>query len=109
MPHSYDIKKDRRNLYAPRHGTFTLVHVPPLSFLMADGHVDPNTSDDYRAVVQSLFAESYAVRAVAKSELGRVHTVGPLEGLWSAQDPTVVPHARVWRVGLDAEACSPTG
>jgi hypothetical protein len=86
MTESYDIKRERRDLYAPGRGRFGIVDVPRLQFLMADGHGDPNTSADYRAVVEALFTASYAVRAAAKQELGRVHTVGPLEGLWSAED-----------------------
>lgn len=85
MTGSYDIKKDRRDLYAP--GTeFAVVDVPALPFLMADGHGDPNTAPEYAAVVEALFTTSYAVRALARAQLGRVHTVGPLEGLWSADD-----------------------
>ena len=61
--------------------------MPELSFLMLDGHGDPNVSPAYAEAVRALFSLSYAVRAMAKSELGRVHTVGPLEGLWSAEDP----------------------
>ncbi len=83
----YDIKKDHAALYAPRAGGFHVVEVPELSFLMVDGHGDPNVSHAYAEAVQALFALSYAVRATAKRELGRVHTVGPLEGLWSAEDP----------------------
>ncbi len=30
---------------------------------------------------------SYAVRSMTKARLEKVHTVGPLEGLWSADDP----------------------
>lgn len=83
---SYDVKKERRDLYAPTTGDFRMVDVPPLDFLMVDGHGDPNTSADYRDAVQALYTASYAVRAAAKASLGRVHTVGPLEGLWSADD-----------------------
>ena len=84
---SYDIKKALPALYAPEPGDFHVVEVPELSFLMIDGHGDPNESPAYAEAVEALFSLSYAVRAVAKSELGRVHTVGPLEGLWSAEDP----------------------
>ncbi len=84
---NYDIKKAFPTLYAPKPGDFHVVEVPELSFLMTDGHGDPNVSPAYAEAVEALFSLSYAVRAVAKSELGRVHTVGPLEGLWSAEDP----------------------
>lgn len=86
MLQTYDIKKQHKNLYAPKPGNFEIVEVPPLKFLMADGHGDPNTSTAYRNVIEALYATSYAVRAVAKTRLEKVHTVAPLEGLWSADD-----------------------
>ena len=86
---TYDVKKERRDLYAPVPGDFRLVDVPEMGFLMTDGHGDPNTSAAYRAAVEALYAASYAVRAMVKTTLGRVHTVAPLEGLWSAADLAV--------------------
>jgi len=83
---TYDIKKQRKELYAPRTDAFAFVEVPPLEFLMVDGRGDPNTSTAYREAVEALYTTSYAVRALAKTRLERVHTVGPLEGLWSAED-----------------------
>jgi hypothetical protein len=56
---------------------------------MVDGRGDPNTSTAYREAIEALYAVSYAVRAATKTRLGKVHTVGPLEGLWSADDPEV--------------------
>lgn len=85
---TYDVKKERRQLYAPRPGGFELVDVPEMWFLMVDGHGDPNTSAAYRQAVEALYATSYAVRAIEKQR-GRVHTVAPLEGLWSAEDLAV--------------------
>jgi hypothetical protein len=86
---SYDIKRAFPELYAPKHRGFHEVDVPELAFLMVDGHGDPNASPAYADAVTALYTLSYAVRAIAKAELGRVHTVGPLEGLWSAEDPSV--------------------
>ena len=83
---TYDIKKERKTLYAPKPGDFEIMDVPEMGFLMIDGHGDPNTSPAYREAVETLYPASYAVRAVAKAKLGRVHTVAPLEGLWSAED-----------------------
>lgn len=83
----YDIKKAFPALYAAKPGDVHVVDVPELSFLMFDGHGDPNVSPAYAQAVEALFGLSYAVRATMKNDLGRVHTVGPLEGLWSAKDP----------------------
>ncbi|WP_125777592.1 GyrI-like domain-containing protein [Antribacter gilvus] len=86
---TYDIKKDRKELYAPGARDFTAVDVPELGYLMADGRGDPNTATAYAEAVEALYTASYAVRAVAKTQLDKVHTVGPLEGLWSAEDLAV--------------------
>lgn len=83
---AFDIKKARRDLYNGRVGRFDLVDVPPMRFLMVDGRGDPGSAPEYRVAVEALYSTSYAVRALAKAELGRVHTVGPLEGLWYADD-----------------------
>jgi hypothetical protein len=86
---TYDLKKERKALYAPKPGTFTIIDAPDMSFLMIDGRGDPNTSAAYREAVEALYTASYAVRAVAKTSLQKVHRVAPLEGLWSAEDWSV--------------------
>jgi hypothetical protein len=83
---NYDVKRELRGLYSAAEGRFELVDVPAMGFLMADGHGDPNTAPEYPDVVTALYTTAYAVRALVKAELGRTHTVGPLEGLWSAED-----------------------
>lgn len=83
---NYDVKKARKALYTPTAEDFTLVEVPPMTFVMVDGRGDPNTAPAYLEAVQALFTVSYAARAIAKKTLGHVHTVAPLEGLWSAAD-----------------------
>lgn len=95
---TYDIKKERKGLYAPKPDDFEIVDVPSMGFLMIDGRGDPNTTAAYREAVEALYASSYAVRAVARTRLGSVHTVAPLEGLWSAEDPGVfrTRHKSAW-------------
>lgn len=82
---NYDVKKDLRSLFTAKKN-FEILDVPAMKFLMADGEGSPNTSPEYRQVVQSLYTTAYGVRAVAIDELGKKHTVGPLEGLWWADD-----------------------
>jgi len=83
---TYDIKKEHRDLYAPRAASFVTVDVPEFTFLMIDGHGNPNTADAYRHAVEALYSVSYGVRFAAKNQLARVHVVAPLEGLWWADD-----------------------
>ncbi|GAA3963643.1 GyrI-like domain-containing protein [Streptomyces marokkonensis] len=82
---NYDVKKDLRSLFTAKKD-FEVIDVPAMNFLMADGEGSPNTSQLYKDVVQALYATSYAVRALAIDQLGRKHTVGPLEGLWWSDD-----------------------
>jgi len=77
----------RRELptYTARPGRFDVVTVPPLRFLMVDGHGDPNTSQRYQNALTSLYPVAYKVKFLSKSE-GRDYGVMPLEGLWWSQD-----------------------
>lgn len=81
----YDVKKALRELYAPKAGEFTFVDVPTQTFLAVDGAGDPNTSESYAQAVSALYAASYAVKFASKAN-GRALVVGPLEGLWRADD-----------------------
>jgi hypothetical protein len=78
----------RRSLdsYAARRGEFRLVEVPPMQYLMVDGHGDPNSAPAYAEALQVLFPLAYALKFASKKALGRDYVVPPLEGLWSAQD-----------------------
>lgn len=80
-----DLKKQIPAYTAPR-GSFEIVDVPPLRYLMADGHGDPNTSELYGEVVSAIFGVAYKVKFFSKVELGRDYVVMPLEGLWWSDD-----------------------
>jgi hypothetical protein len=81
-----DLKKERKALFTAPRDRFVPVDVPPIVYLMADGHGDPNASPDYRQAVESLYATAYAIKFACKAQ-GRDFVVPPLEGLWSAADP----------------------
>jgi hypothetical protein len=83
----YDVKRERRELYAASAREFTIVEVPPMRYLAVDGHGDPNTAPEYAEAVEALFAVAYAVKFRSKQHLGRDFVVAPLEGLWRADDP----------------------
>ncbi|MEK8228501.1 GyrI-like domain-containing protein [Oerskovia sp. M15] len=82
-----DLRTLYRELYAPPR-EFVRVVVPPLTYLQIDGTGDPNSAPDYAEAVGALFSLSYAVKFASKKDLGRDYVVGPLEGLWTAEDPT---------------------
>ena len=80
-----DFKKTLDSYQAKR-GVFRLVEVPPLHYLMIDGHGDPNTSPAFAEAIETLYPIAYKLKFAGKQGLGRDYVVPPLEGLWWADD-----------------------
>lgn len=78
---TFDYKKAYKPLYFPPQGRFVLVDVPPLDYLMLDGHGDPNNNPEYQAVVEALYGLAYTLKFMLKPQ-GVEYGVPPLEGLW---------------------------
>jgi len=89
-----DFKKELKHLYRPSPKEFVVVDVPPMNFLMTDGHGDPNTVQEYQDAVEALYAVSYKLKFTSKKELGKDYVVPPLEGLWWAEDMEAFTAAR---------------
>jgi hypothetical protein len=81
-----DFKRELKHLYRPSARAFVVVDVPPMQFLMIDGHGDPNTAREYQEALEALYAVAYKLKFMSKVELGRDYVVPPLEGLWWAAD-----------------------
>jgi len=81
-----DFKKELKHLYRPSAKSPLLVDVPPMQYLMVDGHGDPNMAPEYAAAVEALYAVAYKIKFLSKKELERDYVVPPLEGLWWAED-----------------------
>jgi hypothetical protein len=79
-----DFKRELPDLYRPGRKP-VLVEVPELSFLMVDGHGDPNTSAAYVEAIEALFSISYTLKFTVKHD-GPDYAVMPLEGLWWSHD-----------------------
>ncbi|WP_435769937.1 GyrI-like domain-containing protein [Nocardioides sp. SYSU DS0651] len=88
-----DFKKTL-DCYRARHGEFRVVDVPPLQYVMVDGHGDPNTSPDYAAALAALYPVAYTLKFANKLDLGRDYVVPPLEALWWASDMAAFTSAR---------------
>ncbi|KNX36330.1 GyrI-like domain-containing protein [Luteipulveratus halotolerans] len=84
MPDKIDLKKTLDS-YRATAGELSLIDVPPLSYLMVDGHGDPNTAPAYADALASLYPVAYALKFASKGQ-GRDYVVPPLEGLWWADD-----------------------
>jgi len=81
-----DFKKELKYLYNPSGNKFAVVDVPPLQFLMIDGHGDPNTAQEYQEAVEALYGVSYKLKFMSKKDLGKDYVVPSLEGLWWAEN-----------------------
>lgn len=88
-----DFKKVHRDLYNPPE-KFVLVDVPEMTFLMVDGHGDPNVAQEYQDAVEALYAVAYKIKFASKKQLGKDYIVPPLEGLWWAEDMDAFTTAR---------------
>ena len=89
-----DFKKKLKYLYRPSSKKFESVNVPPMNFLMIDGHGDPNVAPAYQEAVEALYAVAYKIKFKSKKEVGRDYVVPPLEGLWWAEDMASFTSAR---------------
>lgn len=88
-----DFKK-ALDAYAAKSGQFRVLEVPPLQYLMVDGHGDPNSSVQFAAAVESLFPVAYALKFLSKRELDRDYVVMPLEALWWSESMETFTTAR---------------
>jgi hypothetical protein len=81
-----DLKKEEKVFYSPSAKGPMCVEIPPMKYLMVDGHGDPNTAPEYQAALEALFPLAYAIKFTAKKRQGMDFAVMPLEGLWWADD-----------------------
>ena len=88
-----DVKKTLDS-YQARRGQFRILEVPPMQYLMLDGHGDPNTSPAFSEAIAALYPIAYKLKFTSKRELGRDYVVPPLEGLWWSPDMSVFTTAR---------------
>jgi len=88
-----DFKKEL-DAYKARHREFRIVEVPPLQYLMVDGHGDPNTATEYADALEALYPVAYKLKFASKQQLDRDYVVMPLEALWWAADMDSFTSAR---------------
>ena len=82
-----DLKKDLKDLYTPSKRQPSFVEVPPLKYLMIDGHGDPNNSPEYQEAVSALYTLAYTIKfKIKKGPQAIDFVVSPLEGLWWVPD-----------------------
>lgn len=91
-----DYKKEYRDLYLPKNKP-AFIQVPPIRFIMVDGHGDPNHAE-YQNAMSILYALTFTVKMSKMS--GQQpdgyfeYVVPPLEGLWGCCDEPFDLHRR---------------
>ena len=60
-----------------RAGEFRFVDVPPLQYLMSDGHGDPNTAREYADAIAALYPIAYKLKFASKECLGGLRRDAP--------------------------------
>ena len=88
MQKKMDLRREFKHLYGPSSKQFVVVDVPPMQYLMIDGHGDPNAAMEYREALETLYPVAYKLKFLSKAELQKDYVVMPLEGLWWAADMT---------------------
>ena len=81
-----DLKKTFKHLYEPSVREFSIVDVPPMNFIMIDGHGNPNTSIEYAESLQALYSVAYTLKFMIKKEMAVDYPVMASEGLWWMDD-----------------------
>jgi hypothetical protein len=82
-----DFRKEQPTLYGGKAGTLTTVDVPDMKYLMVNGKGDPNTVQEYKDAIETLYAVSYGVKMpFKKKHPAKDYIVPPLEGLWYMDD-----------------------
>lgn len=56
-----------------------MVEVPALNYLMIDGHGDPNSAQEYKDALETIYPAAYKLRFGSKAE-NQDYVVPPLEG-----------------------------
>ena len=92
----YDVKKELSQVYARKNTGWELIAIPSMRYIGVDGAGDPNTERSYVEAVEALYAVAYTLKF---SQAQRPFKVGPLEGLWWAEDPStfVTREKSAWR------------
>lgn len=83
---SNDPKELLKEFYSPSARQPQILTIPPMAFLMIDGHGDPNTSKDYTTAISALYTLAYTLKFGLKGSGTPDFKVFPLQGLWWAAD-----------------------
>jgi hypothetical protein len=81
-----DFRLKYKSIYQPKVGIVEFGLIPPMKFLMIDGHGNPNTSQDYADSVSALYSIAYTLKFKIKKTRAIDYNLLALEGLWWGDD-----------------------
>ncbi|GHO42020.1 GyrI-like domain-containing protein [Ktedonospora formicarum] len=90
-PTKLDLKTRLKHLYTNPLQEVVIVEVPTMQFLMLDGRGDPNTAQEYKDAIETLYTVAYTTKFLLKNEAALDYPVMPLEGLWWADGGREAP------------------
>lgn len=83
---SNDPKEILKQYYSPSVKQPQILTIPPINYLMIDGHGDPNTDPSYPVAISALYTLAYTLKFGLKGTGTPDFKVFPLQGLWWAAD-----------------------
>lgn len=75
-----------KQYYSPSVKQPQIITIPPLNFLIIDGHGDPNNDPSYPLAISALYTLSYTLKFDLKKAGTPEFKVFPLQGLWWAEN-----------------------
>jgi hypothetical protein len=75
-----------KQYYSPSVKQPQIITIPPMNFIMIDGHGDPNTDPSYATSVSALYTLAYTLKFDLKKFGTPEFKVFPLQGLWWAEN-----------------------
>jgi hypothetical protein len=76
-----DHRKTLKHLYHPSHKAPVLVDIPPMNFLMMDGHGKPD-GKQFQQVVSTLYPLAYTLKFMVRADCDVDYHVMPMEVRW---------------------------
>ena len=90
-----------KQYYSPPVKQPQIITIPPMNFLMINGHGDPNNDPSYPLAISALYTLSYTLKFDLKKAGTPEYKVFPLQGLWWAENMDAFRDRREIRLGLD--------
>ncbi len=80
----FDYKKEFPDIYTASPTEPKIVDIPNMKFFIIDGKGDPNTSEEFKEAIKTLYSASFTLKMkfIKKETPKKDYVVPPLEALW---------------------------